>query len=465
MNKDIQNDVNSPFINWIKKHPLALIIFVSVFLRISVAFFMGNEVVDLPGIFDQISYHNLAIRVLDGHGFTFGESWWPITQAGEPTAHWSYPYTLFLVGIYSIFGVHPLAARILQAVIVGVLHPYIIWRIGEKIFGRDIGLIASGVTALYAYFIYYSAALMTEPFYITTILFSLYMGMGVAESRNMLQDVRLGIALGISIGMTVILRQVFLLFIPFLFLWIWIARFKQHNPWPPLRLRVPIVSSVISLALIVLFILPISLYNQSRFGRFVLLNTNSGYAFFWGNHPIYGTKFIPILPSETYQKLIPAEIRQLDEAALDQELLSRGIRFIVDDPKRYVLLSISRISAYFMFWPSVNSDFISNVSRVVSFGLMLPFMTYGLFLGIRKIISMRGRRLLNLITSPEGLLILFVIVYSGVHILTWALIRYRLPVDAVLMSFAGLALYNVAQWISVRFRRRNVSFELGNKME
>jgi len=436
----------------IKEQPLILIIFVSVLLRVLAAFYMGNDVIDLPGIFDQISYHNLALRVLDGHGFTFGESWWPITQAGEPTAHWSYSYTLFLVGVYSLFGVHPLAARILQAVIVGVLHPYIIWRIGEKIFGRNIGLIASGVTALYAYFIYYSAALMTEPFYITTILFSLYMGMEATKSRNMTQDIRIGIALGISIGMTIILRQVFLLFIPFLFLWIWIARYKQHRPSASLKLRFPMVSSVISLALVVLFILPISLFNQSRFGRFVLLNTNSGYAFFWGNHPIYGTKFIPILPSGTYQRLIPAEIRQLDEASLDQELLSRGIRFVVEDPKRYVLLSISRIPAYFMFWPSVNSDFISNVSRVISFGFMLPFMAYGLFLGAGKIIFKKRRGLLNLIASPEGLLILFAIVYSGVHILTWALIRYRLPVDAVLMPFAGLALSDIAQRISRKVR-------------
>jgi len=415
------------------------IIFVSVLLRVVVAFFMGNEVVELPGIFDQVSYHNLAIRVLDGHGFTFGEQWWPITRAGEPTAHWSFPYTLYLVATYALFGVRPLAARILQAIIVGMLHPYITYRIGEKTFGRNIGLIAATVTSLYIYYIYYGAALMTEPFYITSILFSLYFAMQLAENTNKKTDIKLGIALGISIGFTVILRQVFLLFVPFLFLWIWIARFRLNR-------KLPVVSTVLSFALIFSFIIPITLYNYSRFDRFVLLNTNSGYAFFWGNNPIYGTKFIPILSTPEYQEMIPEEVRHLDEAALDSELLGRGIQFVVQDPMRYVLLSLSRIPPYFMFWYSPESSTLSNISRIGSFGVMVPFMLYGLFLGTKKSSSFW-----NLLFSPQGLLILFALFYSIIHILTWTLIRYRLPVDAVLILFAGLALFDVAQRLSLRF--------------
>lgn len=423
----------------IKEQPLTAIIFVSVLLRVAVAIYMGNQVVELPGIFDQVSYHNLAIRVLGGHGFTFGEMWWPITRAGEPTAHWSFPYTLYLVGTYALFGVYPVAARILQAVLVGILHPYITYRIVEKTFGRTIGLIAAAVVSIYIYFFYYGAALMTEPFYITSILFSLFFAMQLADNTDKRQDIKLGLALGISIGLTVILRQVFLLFLPFLFLWIWIARFK-------LTRKLPLLPTALSFFLLFSFILPITLFNYSRFHRFVLLNTNSGYAFFWGNNPIYGTKFIPILSTPEYQAMIPEEVRHLDEAALDSELLGRGIQFVVEDPKRYVLLSLSRIPPYFMFWYSPESSALSNLSRIGSFGVFLPFMLYGLFLGIRKSSSF-----MNLLVSPQGLLILFALVYSGVHILTWTLIRYRLPVDAVLIPFAGLALYDIVGRLSVKF--------------
>lgn len=439
MSRENKTNFSGGILNRIKEQPLVAIIFVSVLLRVAVAVYMGNEVVELPGIFDQVSYHNLAIRVLGGHGFTFGEMWWPITRAGEPTAHWSFPYTLYLVGTYALFGVYPVAARILQAVLVGILHPYITYRIGEKTFGKTIGLIAAAVVSIYIYFFYYGAALMTEPFYITSILFSLFFAMQLADNTDKKQDLKLGLALGISLGLTVILRQVFLLFIPFLFLWIWIARFRLNR-------KLPLFPTALSFALIALFILPITLFNYSRFHRFVLVNTNSGYAFFWGNNPIYGTKFIPILSTPEYQAMIPEEVRHLDEAALDSELLKRGIQFVVQDPKRYVLLSLSRIPPYFMFWYSPESSTLSNISRIGSFGVFLPFMLYGLFLGIK-----RSSSFMNLLVSPQGLLILFALVYSGVHILTWTLIRYRLPVDAVLIPFAGLALFDVAGRLSVKF--------------
>ncbi len=418
-------------LNRILAQPLFLILAVSVFLRVVVAIAMGNTVVELPGIFDQVSYHNLALRVVGGFGFTFGEEWWPITPAGAPTAHWSFLYTLYLVLVYSLFGPQPLVARILQAVIVGILHPYITFRIGEKIFSRNIGLVASAITAVYVYFFYYGAALMTEPFYIIAILFSLYVALLLAQNTDKQKDAMLGIALGISLGITILLRQVFLLFVPFLFLWMWFARFRRRG-------GLPLTPTVLSLLIVVLLILPVTYFNYSRFGRFVLLNTNSGYAFFWGNHPIYGTKFIPILPTETYQELIPEEVRHLDEAALDQELLKRGIQFVTDDPGRYALLSLSRIPPYFMFWYSPESSTLSNISRIGSFGIFLPFMLYGLFLAIKQ-----NRN--DLLVSPVGLMLLFAIVYSGVHILTWTLIRYRLPVDAVLIPFAGLALVELVQ--------------------
>lgn len=420
---------------------LFTIIAVSVLLRVIAAFTMGDTVVELPGIFDQISYHNLALRVANGYGFSFGELWWPITPADAPTAHWSFLYTLYLTFIYVLFGPHPIIARLLQAILVGVLHPLLTYQIGKKIFNENTGLIAASITAVYIYFIYYGAALMTEPTYITAILFTLYFAIRLGESRERRQDIKFGIALGCSIGIALLLRQVFLLFLPFLFLWIWISRFQQSR-------SLPFASTILSFAVIVCFIAPVTAYNFSRFGRLVLLNTNSGYAFFWSNNPVYGTKFISILSTVEYRAMIPEEIRHLDEAALDQELLKRGIQFVLDDPQRYLLLSLSRIPPYFMFWYSSESSLLSNLSRIGSFGVFLPFMVYGLLLDIRKY-----ERFWNLILSGEGLLMLFLIVYSGIHILTWTLIRYRLPVDAVLIPFAALALTDVAARLAKNQRR------------
>jgi hypothetical protein len=246
------------------------------------------------------------------------------------------------------------------------------------------------------------------------------------------------------LGTAVLLRQLFLLFVPFLFLWLlWYGRKRQ----------IPTV--LVAGAVIGVMILPFTLYNYARFHRFVLLNTNAGYAFFWGNHPIYGTHFVPILTPEmgSYQDLIPQELRSLDEAALDQALLGRGIRFVLDDPVRYILLSASRIPPYFMFWPSSDSSAISNLSRVAGFGLYLPFMLIGLWLSFFRKGSARPG--LNLVY-------LFVAVYTLIHLLSWTLIRYRLPVDAVLIVFAALAVIHLAMHIPVTRRAVLSTFGAGD---
>lgn len=431
---------------------LILILSISVALRVGSAFYLGNEVVNLPGTFDQISYHNLAIRVIDGYGFTFGEKWWPVTDAGELTAHWSFLYTFYLVLVYKIFGLNPLVARLIQAVLVGIFHPLFIFLIGKRVFGTKTGLTSAAITAIYIYFIYYSASLMTEAFYITGILASIYLGIIAAdgirtEQYNFkTQSTVFLLALGITLGATVLLRQLFLLFIPFLLGWILIVGYLKSK-------RLLLRYLLIPLLLIFLVVIPFTVFNYSRFNQFVLLNTNAGYAFFWANHPIYGNKFVPILESTTYQELIPPELLDLNEAALDSALLLRGIQFIQADPLRYIQLSFSRIPIYFMFWPSSDSGFVSNLSRVLSFGIFLPFMLYGLILTFIR----SKKKLLDWIVSPMTILVTFILVYTMIHLLSWTLIRYRLPVDAVLILFAATALINIKARITRSFHQNKVA--------
>jgi hypothetical protein len=84
---------------------LWMIIGLGVMARLGAVLMMGDAVQVLPGIYDQVSYHTLATRLLGGHGFTFETEWWPVTQAGEPTAHWSYLYTFYLTIVYALVGV------------------------------------------------------------------------------------------------------------------------------------------------------------------------------------------------------------------------------------------------------------------------------------------------------------------------------------------------------------------------
>ena len=186
---------------------LIAILFLSITLRLLSAVYQGNNVSDLPGVYDQISYDGLARRVVDGFGFSFAEGHWPATPAGEPTAHWSYLYTLYLALIYKLFGPYPLIARVIQALIAGIFQTLLIVRIGSRLFNRTVGLIAAALNAAYIYFFYYAGALMTETFYITCILWTfdvsfrlVYMDRNthkVGQTRSRLQWLELGLAIGL----------------------------------------------------------------------------------------------------------------------------------------------------------------------------------------------------------------------------------------------------------------------------
>ena len=451
---------------------LKIILLVSVVLRVAAAVYLGNRVVELPGAADQISYHNLALRVVDGHGFSFAEAWWPVTVAGAPTAHWSFIYTFYLAAVYAVVGPNPIVARLIQAVFVGLLQPYLAYRLADlavkatfRVKGNNatgipvsasflarVPLLAAGVTAVYIYFIFYAATLMTEAIFITLLMAGLVLAVSLVERLTQPRCYLTAVALGLTLSLTVLLRQLFLLFIPFIFLWLLIIAWKQRQ-----AVRAAIAISIV-MVILILSILPFTIYNYSRFNSFVLLNTNAGYAFFWANHPIHGTHFIPASEmGNAYGKLIPTELLGLDEAALDRVLLERGLQFVADDPGRYVRLSLSRIPAYFKFWPDAASSAISNIARVGSFGLFLPFILVGLFRPVAHYDRLIGKLTWHRPSSTLALLYLFILVYTGIHILSWSLVRYRLPVDAVFVVFAAFALADVMDFIERRVRRQLVT--------
>ncbi len=434
---------------------LIAIILISIILRLASAIYMGNQVTDLPGTYDQISYDSLARRVATGHGFSFGQPWWPATAANAPTAHWSFLYTLYLAAVYGLFGFTPLVARIIQAILAGILMPLLLFRLGNRVFGPVVGLIAAAISAIYIYFFYYAASLMTETFFILGILWCFDIAIGIRYTQN--PRMRQWILLGFAMAITTLIRQTFLPVIGLIGLWLWYA--AQD-------LRIKIVKGfALSILILILGILPWTIRNYRVFHQFVLLNTNAGYALYWANHPIFGTNFSNELPQGvTWASMIPQDLSGMDEASIEKELMRRSLQSILNDPGRYILLSLSRIKEQFKFWPTPDSPLISNLSRVGSFGLFLPFMCYGTLLVIFRPKKYKlfddsdfgGKysRISAWLKSPVALWLVFFCLYTIMHLASWAAIRYRLPTDAVMIIFAAVGIVALYDWFMVK---------LGNK--
>ncbi len=442
---------------------LVIIVAAALSLRAITAIALGDTAVPVSGAYDQISYDALALRLVSGHGFSFATDSYPFVKANTPTAHWSFVYTLYLAGVYLLFGHHPLAARLIQ-VLISSLSIWLVYRLGRRLFGETVALTAAALTAGYAYLIFFNAALMTQTFYIIALLASLYLALDLADNRRLTAaygHLRLGswVLLGVTLGVGAVMRQTLLIFAPFLFGYIWWARHKAevaggNSPPSQDAGRVPpatshrplIIGTLLSIAVVAAFVLPWTIRNYLVYHDFLLLNSNSGFWFYSSNHPNQGTSFDP-----TYVAPIPDEFKGLAEPAIDRALLREGIYFIVSDPERFMRLSINRTKDYFWIVPSEQSSLISNVSRLISFTLYLPFMLYGLYLS-RK--NWRACLPLYLYAGFD----------TGLCLISWSAPRYRLPTDALMMVFAGLAVVDVVErlgisrWASVRLALRDDNF-------
>ncbi len=377
------------------------------------------------------SYSVLATRLATGHGYSFPDYWYPFAPPDTPTSHWSFLYTAFVASLYSIFGPHPLAARLAGALLTGILMPWLLYRLTCRVLGpctlrerplsypTTLALITAAFGAVYAYFVLYGGLVMTEGLYICALLWSLERAILIQQKleANGKIDWPLLVTFGLSIGIATLLRQAILPWAAVLFLYLlWIG---YRNRQTVLAFRSLFLAGLVILA----FILPFTIRNYRAYGDFLLLNSNTGYAMYSAQHPMHGTSFQAFDAAPLPDDIDP---RPTTEAEWERALMKRGIGFIVADPVRYLRLSLSRTVDYFMFWPSSETTLLHNIGRVISFGLFLPFMVYGLWLSRSDWRRFR-------------LLYLFMIVYSLLHILTWSMIRYRLPVDAVLLLFAAIA--------------------------
>ena len=73
--------------------------------------------------------------------------------------------------------------------------------------------------------------------------------------------------------------------------------------------------------------------------------------------------------------------------------------------------------------------------RVISFGVILPFTLIGL------VISRDKWRLLLPVYA-------FLIVHTGIHAISWTMIRYRIPMDVFFIMFASVSIL----WIYERIK-------------
>jgi 4-amino-4-deoxy-L-arabinose transferase-like glycosyltransferase len=395
----------------IRKNAFFWILILALMVRVLAALYLGNAVSGLSGAQDEVSYSMLGQRYALGYGLTFPSGWYPWIKANAPQSYYSAMMSLYLAAIYTIFGYYPLIARIitglLSTLIVAVLYLLI-----RKLFNEKTALFSALIAAGYAYLVFYGVTLVTETPFILGLLVCLYFTYSIIEDPSWLK----WIVFGLILSITILFRMAVIFFVPFLIGWVVIEQPRNRK------------LAIIPFILIILAILPFTIRNYRLWNRFLLLEAQFGHVFWNGNHPGHQGDFHPYRVFS-----IPSEILSSNnDAEITNQLLRLGIQNVINDPKNFFLLTLTRLREFFKFWPTSDSNSTANLLRVFSFGIMWPFSLAGLLIS-----RSQWRRLFPLL--------LFMPIHTGVYAISWTMIRYRIPLDAVLIPFAAVAIVQILE--------------------
>jgi 4-amino-4-deoxy-L-arabinose transferase-like glycosyltransferase len=371
---------------------------------------------------DAAGYALMAESMTSGDGFSLG--------TGEPTALRGPVYPVVLGTAFALTGDSLLAGQLLTAAF-GALSVLLLCLLVDVFWGRRPALAAGLLAATFPPLLILNVAFFSEPVFLCLQLAAL-LGLVVYEREQ--RGLALPAAIGVVCGLATLTRSNGLLLLVLLALAVGLATAGGR--------RRALTAGAVTIAAGALAIAPWSLRNAVVFDQAVPLTTQSGenmYSLF-NDESKAGGADARLQDLASYQGGLVA--RGLDEAERDDALREKALEYALDDP------------GYLLEVIGVNG--LRNLQ--LHDGAWTGFEMYGLF-GVRD-------NLLWELLAPSSYL-LYALAIAGVVVLVrnpalerppWVFyvapallvltatvmaagsMRYRAPLDPVLLAFAGLAL-------------------------
>ena len=355
---------------------------------------------------DPITYDQIARNIVAGRGFSGASFYYP-PGSDVPTAFWDALYPYFLAAIYTIAGHSIAAVRVAQALL-GAVAVWLTYWIGDRLAGQRVGLTAAAISAVYPFFIYYSAQLLTETLFMTLILGVFALALRAEREPALGWQALLGGVVGLAalcraeafyVGLAIVL---------------WTAwRAGGSN-------REGVGRAAAGLLCVALVMAPWVVRNQLTFGVPILTTTKLGYNLFKYYHPT--------MTADQTARTVPfPDLDGLTEPQREKVMRDAAIGFMTADPGRTTWFMLNKLGLLFKLTPSNEVNQRYALVSLLSYGALLPFMAGGLVLAIR-----RGGR-----WAP---LVVYVLFSVATKAMVFAGIRLRMQIEPFLIVLAALAL-------------------------
>ncbi len=364
-----------------------------------------------------------------------------------------YPY--FLGAVYAIAGRHLWLVLTLQTV-AGAAACTLVALAGQRLFSRQVGIVAGAMLALYAPAIFFDAVIQKASLDAFLIALSLYL---MARSIDRPGDTLAWFGLGSTLGALSLTRENALVLLPVVGAWLWLERrLAPRQRW---------AMSLAFVAGVALLLVPVAARNASLGGGFYLTTSQFGTNLYIGNHRGSDGTYQPLRTGRGSAEFERQDATELAERAAGRALApseissywtAQAMNFVRSEPLvwaqltgRKLLLLVNAVEivdtesqqSYAEWsWPLRLSSWVGH------FGVLFPLACLGAWA--------RRRELTRAWVVPA-----MVFAYATSVVAFYVLARYRYPVVPVLVLLAAAGLIALPDILRRASRREQAGVVVG----
>ncbi|GBC98810.1 hypothetical protein HRbin17_01325 [bacterium HR17] len=354
---------------------------------------------------DEPLYHGVAASLTQGKGYTLN---------GEPTARYGPGYVIFIAALYRLLGISPPAARVGNALLGSLLCALIAWW-AIQLWGNRAGLGAGLAATVYYPFVQLPPYLLTENLYLPLFVAAMMVTWLLCADRARNEPVVKGALAGTLWGVAALTRSIALPIALLSSLWLGFRRQWMH--------------ALLAITSLIAVLTPWTLRNYSVFAAFVPLQLSAGHDFYLAFGPP-GTEPKVLghwnWGSDVQRPQIPKGLSPVER---DRWLQRKAWEHIKSDPMSAIIKRIPRKLANLLvpfYGPaSLPNKVLSTLCYLALLLLSIPAL-------VRSWRSKDAKE--RTFTELVLLVILFTVTF---HAIFYGVVRYRYPIDALLLVAVG----------------------------
>ncbi len=414
---------------------LLLLVIVALATRVAFAWYEERQIPAqaLSIVPFQTETGHIAYSIASGKGFSS-----PFQRDTGPTAWLAPVYPYLLAGIFKLFGIYTLRSFFVA------LSLNILFSAGAcvPIFyaGKRIGGVAAASAAAWLWALFPNAIIIPFEWIWDTSLSVLLVAallwatLELAESRRLLDWYLYGLLWGFALLTNPAVAVLF----PVLLAWA-AYRSRGFN-----RAANSVVRPLLAAAIAVLCCVPWTIRNYLQFHKFIPLRSNFAFELYIGNNENYDEQH-RFRPGVITQEREILRYVGMGETAFMKEEKRKAVSFIVANPRIEAWLITQR---FVDFWTGTATP-LAAFRQADSLWLRLILVCNDIaplcaFLGIIVLIATKNSYAWPLISIP----VLFPLLYYVTH----TSLRYRHPIDPVVLLLAAIGVLGVWRWFAPKRR-------------